>query len=89
MAKVKVELNQKGVIELFKSPEVLGWLDDLGSQVAQHAGNDYGHDAHLAGMTAICTVYPDSARAAHENFENNTILKAAGTVASIGKKPKL
>lgn len=89
MSKVKIELKPQGVIELFKSPEVQGWLDGLGAEVAQKAGKDYGHDSHTAGRTAICTVFPDSAEAAHENYKNNTILKAAGTVASVGRKPHL
>ena len=89
MSRVKVELNNAGVIQLFKSSEVQGWLGSLGAQVAQTAGNDYAYDVHTVAGTALVTVFPDSERASHENFENNTLLKAAGTVGQIGAKPKL
>lgn len=89
MSRVKVELNNSGVIQLFKSVEVQGWLDDLGAQVARTAGNDYDYDVHTVSGTALVTVFPASKEAAHENFENNSLLKAAGTVGQIGVKPKL
>lgn len=89
MSKVKVELNNSGVIALFRSSEVQGWLGDLGQQVANRAGSDYASEVHVLGGTAVVTVFPNSERAAHDNFKNNTLLKAAGTVGVIGKKPKL
>jgi hypothetical protein len=53
------------------------------------AGEDYKSEVHVLGGTATVTVFPASKEAAHDNFENNTLLKAAGTVAVVGKKPKL
>ena len=46
-------------------------------------------DVHTVSGTALVTIFPASEKAAHENFENNTLLKAAGTVGQIGAKPKL
>lgn len=89
MNKIKVELNNAGVIALFKSKEVQGWLDGLGSQVANNAGSEYDYEVHTLGGTAVVTVFPASETAAHDNFENNTLLKAAGTVGVVGAKPKL
>ena len=89
MSKTRIELNNAGVMQLFKSQEVQGWLGDLGSQVAMTAGEDYKSEVHVLGGTATVTVFPASKDAAHDNFENNTLLKAAGTVAVVGKKPKL
>lgn len=89
MSKVKVELNNAGVIELFKSSEVQGWLGSLGAQVANTAGSDYDYDVHTVGGTALVTIFPASKEAAHDNFENNSLLKAVGTVGQIGAKPKL
>lgn len=89
MSKVKVELNNAGVIQLFKSKEVQDWLGSLGAQVAQTAGNDYAYEVRTVAGTALVKVLPNSKRAAHDNFENNTLLKSAGTVGQIGEKPKL
>ena len=89
MSRVKVELNNAGVIQLFKSSEVQGWLGDLGAQVARTAGTDYDYDVHTVGGTALVTVFPASKEAAHDNFENNSLLKAAGMVGQIGAKPHL
>lgn len=89
MSKMKVELNNAGVIELFRSGEVQGWLEGLGRQVASRAGSDYASEVHVLSGTATAAVFPNSKEAAHDNFENNTLLKAAGTVGVIGKKPRL
>lgn len=86
---VKVKLNNAGVIELFRSSEVQGWLGQLGAQVANTAGEDYSYDVHTVGGTALVTVFPASEKAAHDNYENNSLLKAAGTVGQIGAKPHL
>ena len=81
----KFELNNKGVIELFKSPAVQAWLQDCGDYVADLAegmaqveGSEYSARAHLADRTAIVNVYPDSKEAAHDNYEHNTLMKAKG-----------
>lgn len=93
--KVKVVLNNQGIIELFKSPEVVSWLQDVGDSVADTAtgmsqyGGEYGARAHLAARTAIVNVYPDSKEAAHDNYENNTLLKALGASGLPSSKPRL
>ena len=86
---VKVKLNNAGVIELFKSASVQGWLGSLGAQVARTAGEDYSYDVRAVGGTALVIIFPDSVKAAHDNYENNSLLKAVGTVGQIGAKPKL
>lgn len=80
MAKVQFELNLPGLNELMKSPEMESILDAAGAAVASAAGPDYGHRVHQASFVAICNVYPDSKEAAKENYEENTLLKAIGTV---------
>ena len=79
MAKVKFELNLKGLNELMKSGEMQGCLQSAGAAVANSAGGDYGVRVHQASFVAICNVYPDSKRAAKDNYENNTLLKAVGS----------
>lgn len=80
MAKVKVKLNLKGINELMKSPEISASVLEAGQAVARSAGSDYAAEVHEARWIAISNVYPDSSKAAHENFKNNTLLKALGSV---------
>lgn len=92
---VKFELDPKGLRELFTSPEVNAWLQEVGNEVAETAsalsenGGEYGARAHNATHTAIVNVYPDSKEAAHDNYENNTLLKALGSSGLPKSKPKL
>lgn len=92
--KVKFKLNKQGVIELFTSPQVNAWLQEVGDNIASRAesmagvpGARYGARAHNAERTAIVNVYPDNAEAAEDNYDNNTLLKAKGILPI--KKPKL
>lgn len=93
MAKVRIEINKKGVMELMKSAEVQSFLDEVGEAVAETASEkegDYGHRTHVADRTAICNVYADSFAAKKRNYDNNELLKALGTCGvPIGQKPKL
>lgn len=92
--KVKFELDMKGLRELFTSPEVNAWLQEVGNDVAERAsamsenGGEYGARAHNADNTAIVNVYPDSKEAAHDNYENNTLLKALGSSGLPNTKPR-
>lgn len=79
MANVKFKLNLKGLNELMKSSEMQAALIEAGKAVAQSAGADYAAEVHTANWIAISNVYPDSRRAAHENFTDNTLLKALGS----------
>lgn len=76
--KVEFELNINGLRELMKGPEMQGILEEAGDTVASIAGGDYGHRVHEASYVAICNVFPESAEAAKDNYENNTLLKALG-----------
>ena len=74
---VKVVLNMQGVRELMKSPEKQDHLQKVGEAVAQSAGEGYAARTHLADYVAITNVYPDTPEAAKDNYENNSLLKAA------------
>lgn len=78
--RVKFKLNLPGLNELMKSPEMQDALLEAGQAVAQAAGSDYAAEVHTASWIAISNVYPDSKTAAHENFKDNTLLKAIGSV---------
>lgn len=80
MGDVKFELNLPGLNELMKSPEMQSALLDAGNAVASSAGADYAAEVHTANWIAISNVYPNSKEAAHENYKDNTLLKALGSV---------
>lgn len=80
MSNVKFELNLAGLNELMKSQEMCDALEEAGEAVANAAGVDYAHSVHQASFVAICNVYPDSQEAAHENYEENTLVKALSSV---------
>lgn len=84
--KVDFQLNMKGLNELMKSKEMQNHLEEVGRAVAKNAGSEYGSRVHQATWVAICNVYPDSAQAAKQNSENNTLLKALGSSGLSGTK---
>ena len=77
---VKFKLNLPGLNELMKSSEMQEALLEAGNAVAHSAGSDYAAEVHVANWIAISNIYPDSKQAAHENFKDNTLLKALGSV---------
>lgn len=77
---VKFKLNLPGLNELMKSSEMQSALKEAGQAVANAAGSDYTAEVHTANWIAISNVYPDSKRAASENFKENSLLKAVGSV---------
>lgn len=78
MSKVDFKLNLAGLNELMKSPEMQSHLEMAGTAVANAAGGDYGVRVHVANFVAIANVYPNTKRAAKDNYENNTLVKALG-----------
>lgn len=78
MSKVDFKLNLPGLNELMKSPEMVSVLEQAGNTVANIAGDDYGVRVHQATFVAIANVYPDSKKAAADNYKNNTLVKALG-----------
>lgn len=77
MGNVKFKLNLPGLRELMKSSEMQSALLEAGQSVASSAGDEYAAQVHTADYMAISNVYPNSKKAAHENFKDNTLLKAA------------
>jgi hypothetical protein len=76
MGDVRFELNLKGLNELMKSSEIQAVLDKAGEQVANAAGSDYAASGKTGKYIGFSNIYPDSKRAAHENYTQNTLLKA-------------
>lgn len=80
MNNVKVELNLAGLNELMKSSEMQAQLQMAGQAVANAAGPDYAADTDVINWVAITNVYPNSKKAAHDNYKNNSLLKAVSAV---------
>lgn len=76
MADVRFELNLPGLNELMKSPEMQAALDEAGEKVANIAGSDYAASPKTGRWIGFSNVYPNSKKAAHENFKDNTLIKA-------------
>lgn len=79
MGKVKFELNLPGLNELMKSPEIQECLDAAGERVQQAAGDGYETSARTGRYIGFCNVYPGDAKAAKDNAQNNTLIKALST----------
>ena len=85
MAKAEFKLNLPGLNELMKSPEMQAHLAKAGEAVARAAGADYDHQTYVINWVAVENIFPASEAAAHENFEENTLLKALGA-AGLSRK---
>lgn len=75
MADFKFEIYLPGLNALMTSPEVQNLLDDAGDTVASMAGSDYATSPKTGRWVGFCNVFPNSRRAAHENYMENTLLK--------------
>lgn len=75
---VEFVLNHKGLQELMKSEPMQEALNQAGEYVAKIAGEDYAASGKTGKMIGFSNIYPNSARAAHENYKENTLLKALG-----------
>ena len=90
---IDFKLNKSGIIELFTSPEVNAWLQQVGNDVDGIADNmsdtgaEYGAREHNASRTAIVTDFPNNAEAAKDNYDNNTLLKALSASGLPKSKP--
>ena len=90
MSNVKIELNLQGINEMMKSSEMQAHLQAAGEAVANAAGDGYAAVTNVEKLrwVAITNVYPDTAAAAHDNFKNNSLLKAVGAVGLAMEKKR-
>ena len=79
MAKADFKLNLPGLNDLMKSAEMQAHLKRAGEAVANAAGSEYAHQTYRLNFVAVENIYPNSRKAAHDNFKNNTLLKALGS----------
>lgn len=78
MSKIELVLNDAGIQELLKGPEMQGILADIGREKANAAGPGYESDVHVFQKRAAVHIFPTTYEAAQDNYENNTLLKVVG-----------
>lgn len=81
MAKVKFKLDLAGLNQLMKSGEMQAVLNSAANQIAAAAGDGFEVErAHPISFVGIAAVHAETPAARRDNSENNTLLKAAGSV---------
>lgn len=70
-----IELNEAGVRELLKSPEIAAACMAEGQRMAGKAGNGYSADARTGRNRAVIRVKAETQAAIRDNMKNNTLLK--------------
>lgn len=80
MQKIVFKLNRSGVKELLQSDEMRQACESAGNMVAAASGIDCEVDS-IKGSTRVSTrVKTADAKAYYENMNNNSLLKALGSV---------
>lgn len=82
MGNVTFKLEIGGLNKLMKSSNMQEILNNAGERVATAAGGGeykYIHSTHVATWTALGDVAVANKKAAEDNADNNTLLKALGS----------
>lgn len=77
MSNVKVKLNLPGINEVMKDGEILAACEQAAGEVGSMSGIDTEIQSGTINYIAYANVYPATEEAAKENFEENSLLKAA------------
>ncbi|WP_461223838.1 hypothetical protein [Lacticaseibacillus suihuaensis] len=70
------KLNQAGVRELMRSPEMQAILKEHADAIKSRVGDGYKQDVYVGKNRANAMVSADSFEARRDNMKNNTLLKA-------------
>lgn len=87
MSKVEIEINPRGLRNLFRDAAIQGACIEVANNVVENTGFKEGYNVsawtgpHRAGATVWC----NSEEAIKDNLENNTMLKALGAAAPADK----
>lgn len=73
---VQIELNDEGVRELLKSPEIERICRDLAEGIASRAGDGYQVSTYTGRTRVNASVVAATNAAKRDNMKNNTLLKA-------------
>lgn len=80
-SRYRFELNRKGISELMKSEEMQTVLKQYANSVQGYAGEGYTVSVYRNGRTrSNASVHAETREARKDNLENNTLLKALGSV---------
>lgn len=72
----KVELNDSGVQELLKSPEMQKMLSDYAANAVQSLGGGYSYDTRVGKTRANADVHAITYKAKRDAIDNGSIYKA-------------
>lgn len=78
MSNVRFKLNSKGVQELLKGSAMQSILMEDARSIAGRAGEGYFSETRVYKKRAVGRAYAGTSEAIHDNYENNTLLKALG-----------
>lgn len=79
--KLKIELKQTAVrTQLLKSPEVTAFLREKAKECRGKLGKGYKYNTKKGKKRANAMIYTDTAEAAKDNLENNSLLKAVSSL---------
>lgn len=76
MNKVVIRLNKSGVRELLKSDEAKALVTEYAEDIARRAGAGYSVETSVGYTRARAEVSATTSEAIHDNYQNNTLLKA-------------
>lgn len=76
----KIELNRAGVAELMKSSEMLGLCESLAQKTAGSLGEGYEVSTYVGRTRANASIVATTQKAIKDNMENNSVLKAIGSI---------
>lgn len=64
--------------EMLRSQEVKNAIQNEANQIAGRCGEGYEASSTIGRERALASVHAETPEAKHDNYENNTILKAVG-----------
>ena len=76
MAKVKIQLNSKGVRQMLRSNEMMAICREHADAAAQRCGDGFSVNTHRGKKRVNAEVYAETFRAKRKNQKDNVILKA-------------
>lgn len=78
MSEFKFELDREGVRELLKSEEMAEVCESYARDIQGRAGDGYDVSVYQGKNRVNASVKAETDEALHDNYENNTLLKALG-----------
>jgi len=76
MAQTRIVMNDAGVRNLLKGSEISGLVIEKAADIASRCGNGYVAAApHSSASRTIVNIYPETAEARQDNYDNNTLKK--------------